>query len=72
MKMGITSNFVFVQVLPTQSHTDHSIPVFKFHASTQQVQFWTIIRNKNEKYISRDPLNSIHWNQALIASLIQI
>lgn len=58
--MGFTNNLFFVQVLPTQSHTGHSIPVFKFHASTQQVQFWTIIRNKNEKYISRDLLDSIH------------
>lgn len=72
MKMGFTYNLVFEQVLPIQSHTDHSVPVFKFHASTRQVQFWTIIRNKNEKYITRDLLNSIHWNQALTASLVQI
>lgn len=37
--LGFTSCFIFVQVLLVQSHTDHSVKcVFKFYASTQQVQ----------------------------------
>lgn len=58
--MGFTSHFIFVQVLPTRSHTDHSVKcVFKSHASTQQVQSCTAIRNKNELYLTKDLLKSV-------------
>lgn len=58
--MAFTSHFIFVQVLPTQSHNDHSIKcVFKSHAHTQQVQSWTAIRKKSERYITNRLLNSI-------------